>query len=153
MTFDELGDYFAGLPEEIMTDVPDIVAETAIEYFKGTFDKKAFDSNPWKEAKKPRTNGSLMVDSGSLVNSITASLISRQKVVISAGNDKVPYAKAHNEGVAETVNVKQFTDKNGKTVKAHTREANLPQRQLIGKSDELSVILYERIEAYLKTIL
>lgn len=153
MTFDQLGEYFARLPETIMDDVPDIVAETAIEYYKGTFDKKAFDGNPWKEALKPRTNGSLMVDSGSLVNSITVSLVSRQKVVISAGNDKVPYAKAHNEGFTGPVNVSQFTDKNGKNVKAHTRAMDLPQRQFLGKSDELALLLYERLEAYLKTIL
>jgi hypothetical protein len=63
MTFDELGDYFLQLPDEIMTDVPDIIAETATEYFKETFTKKGFDGNAWPQQKQKQT-GLVMVQSG-----------------------------------------------------------------------------------------
>ena len=34
MTVEELNQYFAGLEEELMDGIPDIVAETATEYYK-----------------------------------------------------------------------------------------------------------------------
>jgi len=180
MTFEDLGQYFHDLPEKIADAVPDIVAETAVEYFKESFDKKSFDGNPWEPAKNPRTNGSLLVDSGALVNSIEPSLISREKVIISAGVKKAPYAKAHNEGFNGPVQVAPFTrvtksrtvevpqySRNGKVIAAHdwtlpggpqsvkgfTKQANVPQRQFMGPAKELAFRLYARIEDYLKSIL
>lgn len=180
MTWDELGQYFHDLPEKISDAVPDIVAETAVEYFKESFDKKAFDGNPWEPAKRPRKNGSLLVDSGTLVNSIEPSLISKEKVIISAGVKKAPYARAHNEGFSGPVQVAPFTrqtqsrtvdvpqySRGGKVVEAHkwdipggtqsvrgfTKQVNIPKRQFMGQSKELAFRLYTRIEDYLKSIL
>ena len=98
MDFNELENYLGSLPDKILDDAAEIVAETATAYYKETFRRKAFDGNPWAPAKVPRQNGSLLIDSGNLLNSIRPAYVGRDKVVISAGNDKVDYAKVHNEG-------------------------------------------------------
>ncbi len=152
MTFDELAGYFSRLPDSILQDVPDIIAETAVEYYRQAFDVKGFDGNPWAPAKKPRSNGSLLVDSGTLVNSIEPTVITPEKVVISAGHTKAPYAKAHNEGLSGPIQVKAFTRADGKNVKSHTRNMNLPQRQFMGMSEELNARIKERIERRLRNI-
>lgn len=181
MKFEELADYFASIPEQLFSQVPDIVAETATEYFKESFTLKEFDKNPWAKAKKAKSTGSLLVESGNLVNSIRAAVVTRERVVISAGNDKVGYAQAHNEGYSgpvaipahsrktnpRSVEVPEYTRKNGVTVKAHTW--NLPggdqqvkahtinqhivKRKFMGKSDELAEMIRERIDEYLNSIL
>jgi phage gpG-like protein len=168
MTFDELGDYFLQLPDEIMTDVPDIIAETATEYFKETFTKKGFDGNAWPQAKTTKQTGSLMVQSGNLVNSIQPSYIGRDKVVISAGNEKVPYAQIHNEGgeTHPTVTPKMRkmawakykatgneTWKGLAMTKKQKLDVKIPQRQFMGNSKELAARLVERIEGLIKSII
>lgn len=178
MTFDGLTDYLQSLPNAIMDAAPDIVAETATEHFKDSFTKKAFDGNPWAPAKVPRKNGSLLVDSGNLVNSIRPAYIGRDKVIISAGNDKVGYAQVHNEGytgpmsvpqhtrktTARTINVPEYTRK-GKSVaahswaipggnvsvKAHTRQVDIPQRQFMGESNELAETLKNKLQDYINS--
>lgn len=67
MNIKELNNYLQSLPEEIISDAAEIVAETATEYYKSAFKKKAFDGNPWTPAKVPKTTGSLLIDSGALV--------------------------------------------------------------------------------------
>lgn len=155
MTFDELTDYLQSLPEEIMDAAPDIVAETATEYFKERFTEKSFDGNPWAPAKVPRKNGSLLVDSGNLVNSIRPAYIGRDKVVISAGNDKVDYAQVHNEGyvgpVAVPAHTRRMKEKNI-PVKSHTRQANIPQRQFMGHSKELAEKLKIKLKDYTNSL-
>lgn len=111
MDINELNNYLQSLPDEIMSEAADIVAETATEYFKMTFRNKAFDGNPWVPAKVPKRTGSLLIDSGALLNSIRPALISPERVTISAGNDKVEYAQAHNEGYKGTVTVPTHTRK------------------------------------------
>ena len=64
MNIKELEDYLRTMPDELMEDVADIVAETATEYYKQTFHKKAFDGNPWTPAKTAKRRGSLLIDSG-----------------------------------------------------------------------------------------
>ena len=66
MNIKELNNYLQSLPEEIISDAAEIVAETATEYYKSAFKKKAFDGNPWTPAKAPKTTGSLLIDSGAL---------------------------------------------------------------------------------------
>lgn len=96
-TFEDLEKFLQELPDKVMDDTAEIVSETAVEYFKGAFTKKAFDGNPWDEGA-PKKRGTLLVDSANLLNSIQPVEVSRERVVISAGNDKVDYAKVHNEG-------------------------------------------------------
>lgn len=156
MDFNDLENYLTTLPDAILDDAAQIVAETATEYYKGRFKEKAFDGNPWAPAKIPRNNGSLMIDSGNLLNSIRPAYIGRDKVVISAGNEKVGYAEAHNEGYTGQVTVPahiRHTRKYGDVnVKGHTRQANIPQRQFMGKSEELADNIHERLEGYINTL-
>lgn len=156
MKFADLATYFSRLADNLMTDVPDIVAETATEYYKETFSKKGFDGNSWPPAKTPKKTGSLLVESGALVNSIRPAIIEPHRVVISAGDDKVNYASAHNEGVNENVTIPAHTRRTKKgpvNVKQHTRPMRLPKRQFMGASNELAAKLVERIEAHIETIL
>lgn len=148
-----------GLKNEILEAVPDIIAETAVEYFQDTFRTKAFDGTPWPDFSpgyKHRTNGSLLIDSAALLNSIRPSLISRDLVVISAGNEKVGYAQAHNEGFVGSVVVPSHkrTSKKGKehTVKQHSMSMRLPQRQFLGDSKELQQQLHDRIEGFINSL-
>ena len=96
-----------------------------------------------------------MVSSGSLMNSIRPVLISRNKIILSAGNDKVPYAKVHNEGSAGPVLVPAHSRSHkGKTqqVKAYTFNQNIPQRQFMGDARELKLRIRERVIAYITHI-
>lgn len=148
MTWDELGDYFETLSENLLEDVPDIIAETATEHFKERFQKKEFDGNPWPAAKVPKRAGSLLVESGNLVNSIRPAYVGKDKVVISAGNDKVVYAQVHNEGYQGPVTIPAHTRRTKKgiaSVQQHTRTVDIPQRQFMGKANELLSLIYARI--------
>lgn len=151
-TFADLEKYLQQLPDKVMDDVSHIVAEGATTYFKESFQTKGFDSNPWQAGRAKKT-GSLMVESGNLMNSINPVLISPTKVIISAGNDKVDYARPHNEGFQGSVTINPFTRKNGQQVKQHTRQMNIPKRQFMGKASQLAERLSNQIKSYLKTVL
>jgi len=150
MDWNGLSDYFDGLADDIIDDVPEVVAETATEYFKETFTKKEFDGNPWAPAKKAKHTGSLLIESGNLVNSIKPSYIGTDKVVISAGSDKVSYAQAHNEGFTGMALIPAHTRRTKKggiaNVREYNRRMNLPQRQFMGEANELAAVMVERIE-------
>ncbi len=156
MDFNELENYLTSLSESILDDAAEIVAETATEYYKERFRKKAFDGNPWAPAKVPRRNGSLLVDSGNLLNSIRPAYIGRDKVVISAGNDKVGYAQVQNEGFSGQVTIPahvRHSNKHGNVqVRQHTRQENIPARPFMGKADELADKIHERLDGYINTI-
>ena len=71
-------------------------------------------------------------------------------MVISAGNDKVDYAKVHNEGFIGRVTVPahvRHTSRYGNVqVREHTRMANIPARPFMGPSDELADEIHKRLE-------
>ncbi|TAN18815.1 MAG: hypothetical protein EPN37_04445 [Chitinophagaceae bacterium] len=141
--------------QTIKKDIPAIMAETSIEYFKHSFQSKGWDGNAWPETKKPVKKGSLMVRSGKLVNSITAKEVTPTHVIISAGNDRIPYAKVHNEGFRGTVNIPEYIRKiKGKeqVVRTHTMNMNMPKRQYMGISDPLIHSVRNRILTRLKEI-
>ncbi|MGP1436267.1 MAG: phage virion morphogenesis protein [Phocaeicola sp.] len=155
MNIKELNKYLQSLPEEILSDAADIVAETATEYYQSTFKNKAFDGNPWAPAKVPKKTGSLLIDSGALMNSIRPAVITPQRVVISAGNEKVDYVRAHNEGFAGAVHVPAHTRKTKEKevfVKAHTRNAHIPRREFMGDSKELNEQIHDRIAGYIDSL-
>ena len=83
-----------------MKSLPKLVAEEAAEYSRRRFAEKNFDGKPWKPLSPHYhpTRGTLLVRSGALLNSVRVVSTSQEKVVIGAGNSKVKYAKAHNEG-------------------------------------------------------
>ncbi len=152
MTIEELNKYFGGLEEELMAGIPDIIAETATEYFKESFSLKEFDGKAWVAAKKPKKTGSLMIESGNLMNSIHPAVVSRDRVVIQAGNDKVDYAKVHNEGFTGPVTIPAHTRRTKKgsaQVKGFTMQQHIPQRQFMGKAPQLLKMIKERVEDYL----
>lgn len=100
-TLKDLQEYLKNISEEYLEEVvPVIVSEVATEYFKQRFTTKEWNGEPWPDTKRPVRNGSLMVRSGALMASIKPHEISRERVTISAGSEKVPYAKIHNEGGA-----------------------------------------------------
>lgn len=158
MTMDDLQNYLASIPETVMADIPDLIAETATEYFKETFTEKASPGKkPWEPLKKLKNSGSLLVESGNLVNSIRPAYVGRDKVIISAGNDKAPYAQVHNEGYTGPVLIPahQRTSKKGNAVNvgAHTINQKIPQRQFMGLSIDLTAKIKDRINNYLSGIL
>lgn len=156
MNINELNNYLQTLPEAIMNEAAEVVAETATEYFKDSFKKKAFDGNPWKPAKIHKGKGSLLIDSGALLNSIRPVVISPELVTISAGNEKVEYAQAHNEGFAGDAAVPAHVrqTRSGKVqVKAHTRRVNIPKREFMADSKELNGMIHKRLEGYVRSLL
>ncbi len=146
------------IPKGEWLNLAHIAANTATEYFKETFTRKAYDGKPWKpwaNTYRHRANGSLMIDSAKLLNSIRPSKITAEKVVIQAGNSKVDYARAHNEGFIGSVTVKPHTrvvKGKAQRVRQHTRNMRLPRRQFMGNAGELQRQLKEDIEDYLRTI-
>ena len=146
------------LVDQIKEAVPEIIAETATEYYQETFRKKAFDGQPWPgwSAGYKRSNGSLMVDTRALLGSIRPTLISWPKVVISGGNEKVKYARAHNEGFVGSVVIPahQRTSPSGKTskVKQYTMNMRLPQRQFMGDAKELEQQIHDNVEGYIHSL-
>ena len=142
--------------EEILQGTAQIVAETSVEYFQNTFRTKKFDGNPWAPPRVPKRSGSLLVQSGALLNSIRPVLISPERIVIAAGNEKVDYAQVHNEGFTGTVTVPahiRHTRRGDQVVRQHTRRVNIPQRQFIGAARELETELQKRIETYVESVL
>ena len=169
MQLSELQTYLKSLPEQIKKNAAQIVAVTATEYFKDSFHRKSFNGRPWPQGR-PKRKGSLLVASGALMNSIRPSHVSEDRVVISAGNQKVQYAQVHNEDFVGNVNVRahQRTIKNrtntkgkgGKAkikvqgtrvvqVRAHQRTMRVPARPFMGDSKELNLLIKKKIDGYI----
>lgn len=143
-----------------MKSLPKLVAEEAAEYSRRRFAEKSFDGKPWDTTLSKNyhpTRGTLLVRSGALLNSVRVVSTSQEKVVIGAGNSKVKYAKAHNEGFSGSVVVKSFRriGKNGKihNVRSHTRKMNIPRRQFMGRCGELERLLKEEAEKLFKNVM
>lgn len=152
MSIEELKDNLRYLADGFLSDAAEIVADTATGYFQDSFSKKAFDGNPWAPGR-PKKRGSLLIDSGALLNSIRTLEVTPEHVVIAAGNEKVPYARVHNEGFHGTVKVPEHSrhTKHGDcAVREHTRTANIVKRQFMGNSGELNAEIKKRLQEHLK---
>ena len=90
-TFEEIRQKIDRMAANIKQAAPQVIAETATEYYKERFRKKDWDGVPWPEAKRPGSGGSLM-------NTIRPTLVSSREVRIGAGSPRVQYARIHNEG-------------------------------------------------------
>lgn len=142
--------------------MPRIIAEGATEFFKERLIEKNWEGVPYAPYKgKEPSRGSLMMRSpGGLFSTIHPSEESPDKVTISAGGAKVPYARVHNEGqrVRGLAYVRPYTHNNlfgkGKRaqIKAHVRKFDfkMPKRQFIGHSNRLNARLRMRIINELK---
>jgi len=162
--------FFAKQEDKIKAVIPQMIAETAVEFYKESFRNKGFDGIPWKPTKKTVRKGSLMVRSGALVASIRPGSVTPDKVTIQAGSSKVPYAKIQNEGgkISRAARTETFvrnrytTGKKGKmfggmgaykkgttagrglTFKAHSY--NFPARPFMGQSALLNQRIIDRIK-------
>lgn len=157
-------DEFAKKMAQAMGALPQLIAEEAKEYSRTRFSEKSFDGKPWPALSpkyKPK-KGTMLVRSGKLQGSVRIVRVTPKKVVIAAGNSKVPYAQVHNEGFTGSVVVKAHTrklKKQGKKkkrtveVKSHTRKMNIPQRQFMGNCPELEHKLKTVSEQFFKSIL
>lgn len=157
----DLNAFFSKLDIGLKQYFPNMLAETATEEFKGSFKHKAWDGVPWpaykNKAREPR-RGSLMQRTNALAGSIKPSMVTPHRVVISAGNSRVRYARVHNEGerISGTRRIGQYTNRNfmgrGKAVniRAHSRTVNytMPQRRYMGKSKPL----LDKIKSRFKTL-
>ena len=142
--------------EEILQGTAEIVAETSVGYFQDTFRHKAFDGNPWAPPRVPKQSGSLPVQSGALLNTIQPVVVTHGRIVIAAGNEKVDYARVHNEGFKGAVAVPahiRHTRRGDQSVRQYTRRVNIPRRQFIGDARELETELQKRIETHVESVL
>jgi len=139
-SFKEIDDFFNKLTEGFFKKhVPDIIAEKATEFFKQRFETKEWDGIPWPETKVPVKKGTLMLRDRNLYSSIKSVTITPEEVVISAGNEKVPYARVHNEGESIPITDKMrrfawymYYKEAGKNVKTG-KAGNVYQSADIGK--------------------
>ena len=157
----KLNDWFAKFEHRMESAVPHIVAETATEFFKERFRTEEWDKVPWPNlspgyaAKKTRGAGRILTRTGMLQASITPATVSAERVIISAGNAKVPYARIHNEGgrIRGIRNVRGYHNSNfmGKKkrvqIQPHTRKVDyyMPQRQFMGYSKYLNQEIITRL--------
>jgi len=137
--------------------VPDIIAETAVEYYLENFQREAWNGHPWQPlspkyaARKRYGRGRILTARANLQRSIRPGEVTPRQVRISAGNAKVPYARVHNEGFYGRVTVPAYVNPNfmgrGQSVpiKAHTRQMRIPQRQFIGITRPLNDRIRDRI--------
>ncbi len=167
---DKINAWFDKFEHKFDYRLPQIVEETAVEFTKENFVNKSFDGKPWPQTKRPNPKGSLMVRSGALLNSIRPVETSPRRVLIAAGNSKVPYARIHNEGgvIEQAARSETFvrnrykkgpkskyfggmgafrkgtTDGQGLTFKART--INMPQRKFMGHSAVLNKRIILRVK-------
>lgn len=157
----KLNDWFSKFEHRMEVGVPNIVAETATEFFQDKFKTQEWDKQPWPslnkkyEARKTRGKGRILTATGKLRNSIAPVQVNAQRVVISAGSAQVPYARVHNEGlrIAGVANVRPYTNTNfmgkGKKVpiKSHSRSYTIQfkRRQFMGPSKYLNQAIIKRL--------
>ena len=151
-----------------INDTPRVVGIEAVFFFTDTFRKQGFYDNglnKWpgrKDTGTKSTGRGLLMKTGRLRRSIRMIRLVTNGVHI--GSD-VPYARAHNEGFEDTVNVSEHTRrryqktttygsfqgtaqkrrkqtvhhlKSVSQVQTHTSNMKIPKRQFIGNSDWLN---------------
>ena len=151
----------------IKSQLPDAMATTALNFFVDSFRRQGWRDKgltKWKPRKGNVDPGrAVLVKRGHLRTSIRKMLVSWQRSEIGTNH---PAAEAHNEGFNGNVSVKahsrrkretireKYVTKSGSKrnrsvkvttgsykVRAHTRKANLPQRQFMGDSEVLNMKL------------
>lgn len=155
MQASELRIYLSRLTDDLLDVSSEIIAATAVDYYRDSFRRGGFDGQAWTPLRRPKRRGTILRTSGALAASIMPAVVTRQRVVITAGNDKVGYAQAHNEGFQGVYNVPAHTRRRGRqevAVRAHMRHGTLPQRRFIGRAKELDRAITERINAYIQHI-
>ena len=108
------------------------------EMFDRNFTEQGFFGKKWVASKVSKINkagkkGSILIVTGQMRRSISAYVRGNSLVFTS----NLPYTALHNEGVTFAVAVRAHsrTSKKGKpySVRSHTRNMSMPQRQFIGE--------------------
>lgn len=142
-----------------------MIREDAPKYFKGAMEKmkdanfsaQGFINNGSAERWKPRkkethlTKGNRILHGTGILQQSVKVLIKGNDIVAGVDLDKVPYAKAHNEGGRIIQYVKPHHRKHYKTgkryqVKAFTRKITMPKRQYLGYSPDIIKIASKEIK-------
>lgn len=154
-----INNWFANFNHKLDTRVPKIVAESATSFYKERFEtqNQDWDKVKWKPlspkyaARKTKSKGRILYATSEMYKSIKPSMVTQHRVRISAGNEKVPYAKIHNEGYRGVQYVKPHHNNNfmgkGKRVqiKGFSRRLYMPKRKFMGHSPYLNKIIIDRL--------
>ncbi|MGN0206464.1 MAG: phage virion morphogenesis protein [Muribaculaceae bacterium] len=127
------------------------------EMFKNNFREQGFFGKRWVATKVSKTNkrgkGSILIVTGAMRRSIRSQI--RGMAVVFSSN--LPYTALHNEGGKFSVTVRAHSRTNRKTgksysVRSHSRQMNMPQRQFIGDHElvqqALGEIVFKRLQEF-----
>jgi len=149
------GKVLTGFNKSLSRFIPKKIANAGVRHFKQSFINGGFTNSTLVKWPKTQRGGTILVQSTNLKTSVKKLEANSKKVVVTAGNQNVNYAKIHNEGgtINKTVSIRSFTKKQftrrrkgrPETVKshqvgAHSRRMNLtiPKRQFMGNSKVLN---------------
>lgn len=127
------------------------------EMFKNNFREQGFFGQRWVATKVSKTNkrgkGSILIVTGAMRRSIRSQI--RGMAVVFSSN--LPYTALHNEGGKFYVTIRAHSRTNSKTgnsysVRSHSRQMNMPQRQFIGDHElvqqALGEIVFKRLQEF-----
>ena len=131
------------------------------EMFKNNFREQGFFGQRWVATKVSKTNkrgkGSILIVTGAMRRSIRSQI--RGIAVVFSSN--LPYTALHNEGGKFSVTVRAHSRTNRKTgnsysVRSHSRQMNMPQRQFIGDHElvqqALGDIVFKRLQEFSQSL-
>lgn len=131
------------------------------EMFKNNFREQGFFGQRWVATKVSKTNkrgkGSILIVTGAMRRSIRSQI--RGMAVVFSSN--LPYTALHNEGGKFSVTVRAHSRTNRKTgnsysVRSHSRQMNMPQRQFIGDHElvqqALGDIVFKRLQEFSQSL-
>jgi phage gpG-like protein len=124
---------------KIKTELPQILANDMVNFFKASFDKQGFEDEGvqrWKPRKNVDSGRAILVKSGDLKRSIMVEFANWSKIRIKSA---LPYSAIHNQGLQG----KAF----GKT------SFQMPKRKFMGRSRKLHNNLRDRMENKLNWVM
>lgn len=145
------------MSRNIYDDILRDVRVKLTEMFKNNFREQGFFGQRWVATKASKTNkrgkGSILIVTGAMRRSIRSQI--RGMAVVFSSN--LPYTALHNEGGKFSVTVRAHSRTNRKTgnsysVRSHSRQMNMPQRQFIGDHElvqqALGDIVFKRLQEF-----
>lgn len=145
--------------------LPNLIAITAVNFFKRNFKVGGFQDTPfkkWKEVKGNKSGRKPLVQSGNLRRGIKKIKVTQNKIIVGvAGN--IPYAQIHNEGGKIPITPKMrrwawymFKKTNNELYKGialtSKKHIEIPERKFIGDSVALDKALERLIIKQMKTL-
>ena len=159
-----------------LSRLPVLAAQDAVNFFQDSFRRQAWigdTTEPWPARKSDKTRRdagrAILVKSGRLKRSVRKIKADWDAVIVGTS---LPYAKAHNEGLNEQVQVKthvrkvssrntrvstggrrsQRTSTGIAFVSGHNRKMRMPRRQFLGESQWLNRKIERTIIRQLRTL-